>query len=124
MQTAAMVSVVAVSCSLIFIIIEKLSYNNLCKKPMYAVQTAVSKLFDNISAEKFLLELLKETKIQNNAIQHLIGDLPNDFNTAQNSVIASNLVPYLENLIYGMNLLNKQIKEVLKETKDDVDELF
>ena len=124
MQVAALVSVVAVSCSLIFIIIEKLSYNNLCKKPMYSVQTAISKLFDNISAEKFLLELLKETKIQNNTLQNLIGELPENFSLGLNSGISSNLVPYLENLIYGMNLMNKNLKEFLKVAKDDVDELF
>lgn len=124
MQTAALVSVIAVSCSLIFIIFEKVSYNNFCKKPMYAVQNAVSSLFDNISSEKFLLELLKETKIQNNSLQNLIGELPENFKIALNSGIASNLVPYLENLIYGMNLLNKNIKDAVKGSKDDVDELF
>ncbi len=125
MQTAALVSVVAVSCSLIFIVFERLAYNNLCKKPLYAVQSAVSKLFDNISSEKFLLELLKETKIQNNALQNMVADLPENFKVALNSGIASNLVPYLENLIYGMNLLNKNIKEAIAANKkDDVDDLF
>ena len=125
MQVAALVSVFAVGSSLIFIIVEKLTYNVLCKRPLYAVQEKIAKLFDNISAEKFLLELLKETKIQNNALQHLIGELPDNFKVALNSGIAGNLVPYLENLIYGMNLLNKQMKEVAKSTKkDDVDELF
>ena len=125
MQVAALVSVFAVGSSLIFIIVEKLSYNVFCKKPLYAVQDRIAKLFDNISSEKFLLELLKETKIQNNALQHLIGELPDNFKIALNSGIAGNLVPYLENLIYGMNLLNKQMKEVAKSNKkDDVDELF
>ena len=125
MHTAALVSVVAVSCSLIFIIFEKLAYNNLCKKPLYAAQSAISKLFDNISSEKFLLELLKETKIQNNALQNLISELPENFKVALNSGIASNLVPYLENLIYGMNLNNKNIKEAIAANKkDDVDDLF
>lgn len=124
MQTAALVSVIAVACSLTFIVIEKLAYNNLCKQPLYAVQTSISRLFDNISAEKFLLELLKETKIQNNALQHIIGELPENFKIALNSGIASNLVPYLENLIYGMNLLNKNMKDVTANKKDDVDELF
>lgn len=125
MQVAALVSVFAVGSSLFFIIVEKLSYNVLCKKPLYAVQDRIAKLFDNISSEKFLLELLKETKIQNNALQHLIGELPDNFKIALNSGIAGNLVPYLENLIYGMNLLNKQMKEVAKSNKkDDVDELF
>jgi len=125
MQVAALVSVFAVGSSLIFLIFEKITYSKLCKQPLYAVQDALSKLFDNISSEKFLLELLKETKIQNNALQHLIGELPDNFKIALNSGIAGNLVPYLENLIFGVNLMNKQMKEVAKASKsDDVDELF
>ena len=40
--------------------------------------------------------------------------------------MATNLVPYLENLIFGLNQLNKQLKEniTVKEHKDVVDELF
>lgn len=125
MQVAALVSVIAVSSSLIFIILEKIAYNNLCKKPLYAAQSMISRLFDNISSEKFLLELLKETKIQNNALQHLIGELPDNFKVALNSGIASNLVPYLENCIYGINLMNKKMKEAISAgKKDDVDDLF
>ena len=89
---------------------------------MFAVQGVISKLFDNISSEKFLFELLRETKIQNNALQHIISALPNDFKVALNSGIAGNLVPYLENLIFGMNLMNKQMKEVAKSSKKDSDD--
>lgn len=125
MQVAALVSVFAVGSSIFFIIYEKIAYNMLCKRPMYAVQNVISRLFDNISSEKFLFELLRETKIQNNALQHIIAGLPNDFKVALNSGIAGNLVPYLENLIFGMNLMNKQMKEVSKTNKGDaVDELF
>lgn len=125
MQVAALVSVFAVGSSLIFIIYEKIAYNFLCRKPMQEVQEVISRLFDNISSEKFLFELLRETKIQNNALQHIISGLPNDFKVALNSGIAGNLVPYLENLIFGMNLMNKQMKEVAKSNKQDsVDELF
>ena len=125
MQTAALVSVIAVGCSLLFIIFEKIAYNNLCKKMLYKVQDVIARLFDNISSEKFLLELLKETKIQNNSLQHLITELPENFKIALNSGIASNLVPYLENLIFGMNLLNKNIKDAIADKKkDDVDDLF
>lgn len=125
MQIAALVSVFAVGSSLIFIIYEKLTYNIFCKQPLARVQEVVSRLFDNISSEKFLFELLRETKIQNNAMQHLIAAMPSDFKVALNSGIAGNLVPYLENLIFGMNLMNKQMKEVAKASKSDaVDELF
>ena len=58
-------------------------------------------------------------------MQNLITELPENFKVALNSGIASNLVPYLENLIYGMNLNNKNIKEAIAANKkDDVDDLF
>lgn len=125
MQIAALVSVFALCSSLIFIVYEKFAYQLLCHIPLARVTGVIGKLFDNISSEKFLLELLKETKIQNNALQHLIAGMPNDFKVALNSGIAGNLVPYLENLIFGMNLMNKQMKEVAKASKSDaVDDLF
>ncbi len=125
MQTAALVSVFAVSASLIFIMIEKISFNRLCENELGKVQTTISRLFDNISSEKFLFELLKETKIQNNALSNLMAAMPDHFKIALNSGIASNLVPYLENLIFGINQLNKGMKEVAKSSKgDDVDDLF
>lgn len=125
MQVAALVSVFAVSASLIFIMIEKIAYNRLCESELGKVQSTISHLFDNISSEKFLFELLRETKIQNNSLSNLITAMPDHFKIALNSAIASNLVPYLENLIFGINQLNKNMKEVAKNSKgDDVDELF
>ena len=88
-------------------------------------EDAIGKLFDNISSEKFLLELLKETKIQNNSISNLITAMPEQFKVALNAGIAGNLVPYLENLIFGINQVNKNMKEVAKRNAgDDVDDLF
>ncbi len=125
MQVAALVSVFAVGSSLLFLIIEKVTYNNLCKRILAKCQDLISKLFDNVSSEKFLFELLRETKIQNNNLQHLIAGMPDHFKVALNSGIAANLVPYLENLIFGINLLNKQMKESAKKSGgDEVDELF
>ncbi len=124
MQVAALVSVFAVAACLIFTIIEKVTYNNVCKKPLLDCQGAISHLFDNISSEKFLFELLRETKVQNNSLQHLISGMPDNFKVALNSGIASNLVPYLENLIFGINQVNKQMKEVGKGGGDVVDDIF
>ena len=52
--------------------------------------------------------------------------MPAQFKVAMNSGIASNLVPYLENLIFGINQVNKSLKEVAKKSggSDEVDELF
>ena len=126
MQVAALVSVFAVGASLIFILTEKMLYNNIILRNLHKCQDVMGKLFDNISSEKFLFELLRETKIQNNSITNMITTIPNNFKVALNSGIASNLVPYLENLIFGLNQLNKQMKEVAKNSgkSDAVDELF
>lgn len=126
MQIAALVSVFAVGSSLLFLMFEKFTYNALCSRPLHRIENVLAKLFNNISSEKFLFELLKETKIQNNSIQNLITAMPNHYKVAMNSSVASNLVPYLENLIFGLNQLNKNIKENLKKGGDGdvVDELF
>lgn len=126
MQTAALVSVIAVGSSLLFLMFERISCQAMCKKPLSMCEDLMGKLFDNISSEKFLLELLKETKIQNNSISNLITAMPQQFKVALNSGIASNLVPYLENLIFGINQMNKNMKEVAKHggKSDDVDDLF
>ena len=127
MQTAALVSVIAVGSSLLFLMFERIVFQKMCKTPLSACEDLFGKLFDNISSEKFLLELLKETKIQNNSISNLITAMPQQFKVALNSGIASNLVPYLENLIFGINQVNKSMKEVAKSAaskSDDVDDLF
>lgn len=124
MQVAALVSVFAVGACLIFTVIDKLLYARLIAAPLAKVEDLIGKLFDNISSEKFLFELLRETKIQNNSISNLIFAMPNQFKVALNSGIASNLVPYLENLIFGINQMNKQLKENAKSGGDGVDDLF
>ena len=123
MQVAALVSVIAVGASLTFMILENILFSRMCPGKIAPPEAMLAKLFDNISSEKFLLELLKETKIQNNSISNLLSILPSNFKMALNSGIASNLVPYLENLIFGINQMNKQLKESTKKT-DDVDDLF
>lgn len=126
MQTAALVSVIAVGSSLVYLMLERIMYNKMCKTPVNRIQEIMGGLFASISAEKFLYELLRESKIQNNSTSNLMSDIPTQFKTAFNSTMATNLVPYLENLIFGLNQLNKQLKESLKEKKatDVIDELF
>ena len=64
MQTAALVSVFAVGSSLIYLMIERIMYNKMCKTPMNKIQEIMGGLFASVSAEKFLYELLRESKIQ------------------------------------------------------------
>lgn len=127
MQTAALVSVIAVGSSLIFLMFERIAFQSLCKNLLSQCEGIMGKLFESITSEKFLLELLKETKIQNNSVSHLITEMPEHFKIALNSGIASNLVPYLENVIFGLNEVNKGMKQVAKSAAsktDDVDDLF
>lgn len=126
MQLAALVSVVAVSSCIAYLIIERILYNKLCKAPTVKIQEMMGGLFANISAEKFLYELLRESKVSNNSVSNIMAGIPTEFKTAFNSSMATSLVPYLENLIFGLNQLNKQLKENLKAKQqvDEVDELF
>ena len=125
MQTAALVSVIAVGSSLIFLLFERIAFNFLVQQPLSKCEDYLSKLFDNISSEKFLLELLRETKIQNNSISNVIEEIPEHFKVAMTAGIASNLVPYLENLIFGLNQMNKSLKELARKSGgDDIDDLF
>lgn len=125
MQAAAFVSVIAVSSSLIYLLLEKFLFQALCKKPLVRVQIMLGQLFASITSEKFLYEILRESKIQNNAAANTIGEIPKQFKGAFNETVAANLVPYLENLIFGLNQLNKQMKEMAKKaSRDDVDGLF
>lgn len=126
MQVAACVSVLAVSASLSFLLIERLLYNNMCRIPLRQIQEALSKLFDNISSEKFLIELLKETKIQNNNTKNLLTLLPNQFKDSLDKSLQTILVPYLENVIFGLNKLQEREKILLEQKKnaDVIDDLF
>ena len=126
MQAAAFVSVVAVSSSLVYLLTERALFQLLCKRPLGQIQNMVGELFASISSEKFLYELLRESKVQNNSAANLIEKIPKQFKSAFNETMAANLVPYLENMIFGLNQLNKQMKEVAKGSggKDEVDGLF
>lgn len=124
MQVAALVSVLAVGSSIVFLMIERILYNNKCKIPLAEVQENLYKLFENISSEKFLIELLKETKIQNNSVSNLLVTLPNQFKDSIDKSLSSILVPYLENLVFGLNKLQEKVTKEQKKHTDVVDDLF
>lgn len=111
MKVAAMISVVAVGTSIMFMIIERLLYKKLCKTPLEAFQLEMNKLFDNISAEKFLVDLLKESKLQNNSLNMAFTSLPMQMQTAFDKSLKDTLVPYLDNLIFSVNKLQDNIKK-------------
>ena len=126
MQSAALVSVIAVASSLIYLLVERILYSNLCKRPFFKIRGLVGELFVAVSAEKFLYEILRESKISNSSNDNVTDNIPLKIKEAFNDSVSVNLVPYLENLIYGINQLNKEIKKVAKSGGDseDVDSLF
>lgn len=124
MQVAALVSVIAVGSSILFLMIERILYNNKCKLPLNDVQETLYKFFDNISSEKFLIELLKETKIQNNSVTNLLSTIPTYFSESLDKSLSKILVPYLENLVFGLNKMQEKAAQNQKKHTDVVDDLF
>ncbi len=124
MKVAAMISVVAVGSSIIFIIIERLIYKNLCMVPLNEFQLELNKLFDNISSEKFLVELLKESKMQNNAMNQVFNELPEQMKIAFEKSFNASLIPYLDNLIFSVNKLQENIAQSSKSSSGILNDLF
>jgi hypothetical protein len=122
MKVATFVSVMAVGSAISFIFMERLLYNSFCKKPLQMLQLEINKLFESISPEKYLIELLKESKIQNHAINAAFKSLPSQMKTAFDQSLSANLVPYLDNLIYSINKLQEKtgsgniLNELFKKT--------
>ncbi len=122
MKVAAMISVVAVGTSIFFMIIERILYKNLCITPLSAFQLELNKLFDNITSEKFLVELLRESKLQNNSLNQAFETLPVQMKTAFDKSFKESLVPYLDNLIFSVNKLQENLNK--KSSKGILDDLF
>lgn len=121
-QIAALCSVFAVGFSLIFMFIEKILYNKMCKKYYLAIQKEFIRLFDIVTSEKFLIDLVKESKMQNITNEKLLKSLPNDFANAIGKSIGQTTVPYLENILYSLNRLNEQLNN--GDNGDVIDKLF
>ena len=121
-QLAALCSVFAVGYSLSFMLIEKIMYNRMCKKYYLAVQKELIRLFDVVTSEKFLLDLVKESKLQNVTNEKLLKALPEDFAKAVVKSLGETTTPYLENILYSLNKLNETMNN--GSGGDVVDKLF
>lgn len=122
-QIAALCSVFAVGFSLLFMFIEKIMYNRMCKKYYLAIQKELIRLFDVVTSEKFLIDLVKESKIQSVTNEKLLKALPENFAKAIEKSISNTTVPYLENILYGLNKLNESLNKG-NNGGDVVDKLF
>ena len=121
-QVAALCSVFAVGFSLLFMFIEKIVYNRKCKKYYLAIQKEFIRLFDIVTSEKFLIDLVKESKLQNAVNEKLLKALPENFAKAVAKSLGETTVPYLENILYSLNKLNETTTKASQG--DIVDKLF
>ena len=121
-QLAALCSVFAVGYSLLFIFIEKILYNRKCKKYYLLIQKEFIRLFDVCTSEQFLLDLVKESKVQNVNNEKILRALPEDFAKAVSKSIGEITTPYLENILYSLNKLNESMDK--GSGGDMVDKLF
>ena len=123
MQLAAMCSVLAVAGSLIYMLIDRLSYTMLCEKALVRVQNKFCKLFDVVASEKFLIDLLKESKVQNHSNSVMLSYIPEGIYKSIDKVMSKTMVPYLEHLVYGVNKLTDTLIKNSKKN-DSLDNLF
>lgn len=121
-QMAALCSVFAVGYSLLFMFIEKILYNKKCKKYYLLIQKEFIRLFDVCTSEQFLLDLVKESKVQGINNEKILKSLPEDLAKAISKSIGEVTTPYLENILYSLNKLNEAIDK--GSGGDVVDKLF
>ena len=123
-QLAALCSVFAVGFSLLFMFLEKIIYNRMCRKYNIEIQKEFIRLFDIVTGEKFLVDLLKESRIQNVANEKLLKVLPEEIGNNINKAIIDTIMPYLENMLYGINNINTSINKNNGGNSDIIDKLF
>lgn len=121
-QIAALCSVFAVGYSLLFMFIEKQLYNSKCKKCYLSIQKEFIRLFDVCTSEQFLLDLVKESKLQTINNEKILKSLPEDFAKVITKSMGEITVPYLENILYSLNKINENIDK--SNGSDVVDKLF
>ncbi len=121
-RIAALCSVFAVGFSLIFMFVEKMLYNAMCKTYYLKIQKEFIRLFDVVSSEKFLIDLVKESKLQNLTNEKLLKTLPEYFGKSIMTSFNETAVPYLENILYSLNKLNENFNK--GQGGDVIDKLF
>lgn len=121
-QIAALCSVFAVGYSLLFMFIEKILYSRKCKKYYLLIQKEFIRLFDVCTSEQFLLDLVKESKVQSVNNEKLLRMLPDEFAKSVSKSIGEITTPYLENILYSLNKLNESMDK--GSGGDVVDKLF
>ena len=122
-QIAALCSVFAVGFSLLFLFYEKVLYNRKCKKYELLIQKEFIRLFDICTSEQFLLDLVKESKMQGVSTENILKSLPEDFAKTLTKSLGDTTTPYLENILFSLNKINEAVSKN-SGNGDVVDKLF
>lgn len=123
-QLAAVCSVLAVGCSLVYMSLEKILYNVACKNYVLQIQTKLGSLFDVGTSERFLLDILKEARNKSTNELAMLNVIPNAIEKALSKNISEGILPYLENIVYSLNKLQESMAGKNKGNSDIIDKLF
>lgn len=123
-QLAAICSVLAVGCSLFFMALEKVIYNIACRSKVTEIQTKLGNLFDIGTSERFLLDILKETRNKTGEDLTLVKVLPEAIEKTFSKSLTEGILPYLENIVYSLNKVQEAIAGKNKGNSDIIDKLF
>ena len=123
MQIAAICSVLAVGSCLTFTITDKLVTALVVMSSCHKVQGKLASLFNVVTTESFLIDLLKTSKIQNHENGTILKSIPRSFATTIQKDLANVIMPYLDSLIFGVNTLNDTMSKK-SEGGDELGGLF
>ena len=123
-QLAAVCSVLAVGCSLVYMCLEKILYNVACKSYVLQIQSKMGSLFDVGTSERFLLDILKEARNKSGSEIAMMNVIPGAIEKALSKNISEGVLPYLENIVYSLNKLQESMAGKNKGNSDIIDKLF
>ncbi len=123
-QLAAVCSVLAVGFSLLYMSFEKVFYSMSCKSYVVKIQTQLGALFDVGTSERFLLDILKESRNKSTNEIAMLNVIPAAIEKALTKNISEGVLPYLENVVYSLNKLQESVAGKNKGNSDIIDKLF
>ena len=95
-----------------------------CRNIVLQIQTKMGTLFDVGTSERFLLDILKETRNKAGNEMSMLSVLPNAIEKTLSKNITEGVLPYLENIVYSLNKLQESVAGKNKGNSDVIDKLF
>ena len=95
-----------------------------CKSYVVKIQTQLGALFDVGTSERFLLDILKESRNKSTNEIAMLNVIPAAIEKALTKNISEGVLPYLENVVYSLNKLQESVAGKNKGNSDIIDKLF